>query len=68
MAEAIHRLADNLAEARAGPPLPEHVADTGRTEDAGLARLANDIGITTDKLLACRRYVISGNVRAMDGW
>ncbi|MFE2414984.1 hypothetical protein ACFXDE_42335 [Kitasatospora sp. NPDC059408] len=39
-----------------------------QAEDAGLARLANDIGITTEEILACRRYAISGDVRAMDGW
>jgi len=33
-----------------------------------LARVANDIGITTEEILACRRYALSGDVRAMDGW
>jgi len=26
------------------------------------------IGITTEEILACRRYAISGDPRAMDGW
>ncbi|MFF1909616.1 hypothetical protein [Kitasatospora sp. NPDC058218] len=39
-----------------------------QAEDRGLARLANDIGITTEEILACRRYAISGDGRAMDGW
>ncbi|MFF7459074.1 hypothetical protein [Kitasatospora sp. NPDC008115] len=46
---------------------PAHVSDR-RAEDHGLARLANDIGITTEEILACRRYAISGDVRAMEGW
>ncbi|MFI8085872.1 hypothetical protein ACIF6L_34420 [Kitasatospora sp. NPDC086009] len=47
--------------------VPAYVSDR-QAEDRGLARLANDIGITTEEILACRRYAISGNVRAMDGW
>ncbi|MFD7732180.1 hypothetical protein ACFV6F_17545 [Kitasatospora phosalacinea] len=47
--------------------VPAYVSDR-QAEDAGLARLANDIGITTEEILACRRYAISGDVRAMDGW
>ncbi|MER6365917.1 hypothetical protein [Kitasatospora sp. NPDC001527] len=47
--------------------VPAYVSDR-LAEDAGLARLANDIGITTEEILACRRYAISGEVRAMDGW
>ncbi|OKI25158.1 hypothetical protein A6A07_31720 [Streptomyces sp. CB03911] len=31
--QAIDRLADDLAKAAQGRPLPEHVADTGRIED-----------------------------------
>ncbi|MET9183014.1 hypothetical protein ABZX88_33125 [Kitasatospora aureofaciens] len=47
--------------------MPAYVSDR-QAEDSGLARLANDIGITTEEILACRRYAISGDVRAMDGW
>ncbi|MFJ2781580.1 hypothetical protein [Kitasatospora sp. NPDC087315] len=47
--------------------VPAYVSDR-QAEDSGLARLANDIGITTAEILACRRYAISGDVRAMDGW
>ncbi|MFD5922542.1 hypothetical protein ACFVYP_38350 [Kitasatospora sp. NPDC058201] len=47
--------------------VPAYIGDR-QAEDAGLARLANDIGITTDELLACRRYAISGDPRAMDSW
>jgi len=47
--------------------VPAYVSDR-QAEDEGLARLANDIGLTTDHLLACRRYAISGDPRAMDGW
>ncbi|MGW7448145.1 hypothetical protein [Kitasatospora sp. NPDC054795] len=47
--------------------VPAYVSDR-QAENAGLARLANDIGITTAELLACRRYAISGDVRAVDGW
>ncbi|MER8103901.1 hypothetical protein [Kitasatospora sp. NPDC094016] len=46
---------------------PAYLSDR-QAEDEGLARLANDIGLTTDHLLACRRYAISGDPRAMDGW
>ncbi len=31
--QALDRLADDLAKAAQGRPLPEHAADTGRTED-----------------------------------
>ncbi|WP_153882858.1 hypothetical protein [Streptomyces sp. CB01881] len=47
--------------------MPAYVSDR-QAEDSGLARLANDIGITTEEILACRRYTISGDVRAMEGW
>lgn len=47
--------------------VPAYVSDR-QAEDRGLARLANDIGITTEEILACRRYAISGDVRALDGW
>ncbi|MGW2401808.1 hypothetical protein ACWCYY_35165 [Kitasatospora sp. NPDC001664] len=47
--------------------VPAYVSDL-QAEDNGLARLASDIGITTGELLACRRYAMSGDVRAMDGW
>ncbi|MGE7437036.1 hypothetical protein [Kitasatospora sp. NPDC001175] len=47
--------------------VPAYIGDR-QAEDAGLARLANDIGITTEEILACRRYTIAGDVRAMDGW
>ncbi|MEV0537628.1 hypothetical protein [Kitasatospora sp. NPDC050463] len=47
--------------------VPAYVSDR-QAEDRGLARLASDIGITTEEILACRRYAISGDVRAMDGW
>ncbi|GGR00758.1 hypothetical protein [Kitasatospora griseola] len=46
---------------------PAHLSDR-QAEDAGLTRLANDIGITTDEILACRRYAITSDVRAMNGW
>ncbi len=46
--------------------VPAYVTDR-RAEDV-LAAVADDIGITTDEMLACRRYAISGDVRAMDGW
>ncbi|MFB7672316.1 hypothetical protein ACFC26_12955 [Kitasatospora purpeofusca] len=62
-----HRAAQLGLGALALGVVPAYVSDR-RAEDAGLARLANDIGITTDELLACRRYAISGDVRAMDGW
>lgn len=45
---------------------PAYVSDRQATEI--LARVANDIGITAEEILACRRYAISGDVRAMDGW
>ncbi|WP_404870703.1 hypothetical protein ACI1MP_36910 [Kitasatospora griseola] len=47
--------------------VPAYIGDR-QAEDAGLARLANDIGITTEEILACRRYALSGDVRAMNGW
>ncbi|MGW3044373.1 hypothetical protein ACWC9T_30995 [Kitasatospora sp. NPDC001159] len=47
--------------------MPAYVSDR-QAEDSGLARLTNDIGITTEEILACRRYALSGDVRAMDGW
>ncbi len=45
---------------------PAYLSDH-QAEDV-LARVANDIGIGTEEILACRRYAISGDVRAMDGW
>ncbi|MGW6916279.1 hypothetical protein ACWGB8_21020 [Kitasatospora sp. NPDC054939] len=45
---------------------PAYISDRQATDNLG--RIANDIGTTTDELLACRRYALSGDVRAMDGW
>ncbi|MER6365758.1 hypothetical protein [Kitasatospora sp. NPDC001527] len=62
-----HRAAQLGIGALALEVVPAHVSDR-QAEDTGLARLANDIGITTEEILACRRYALSGDVRAMDGW
>ncbi|MFE4397950.1 MULTISPECIES: hypothetical protein [Streptomycetaceae] len=46
--------------------VPAYVGD--RQGEDILALVPNDIGITTEEILACRRYALSGDVRAMDGW
>ncbi|MEU8512843.1 hypothetical protein AB0C76_14805 [Kitasatospora sp. NPDC048722] len=46
--------------------VPAYVGD--RQAEEVLARIANDIGITTGEILACHRYAISGDVRAMGAW
>ena len=61
-----HRAAQHRIGVLALEVAPAHVAD-GRAMDV-LAPVADDIGITTAELLACRRYALSGDVRAMDGW
>ncbi|GGU99200.1 hypothetical protein ACIG0C_30040 [Kitasatospora aureofaciens] len=63
---------DAITQQRAAQPgigalalevVPAYLSDR-QAEDSGLARLANDIGITTEEILACRRYAMSGDVRA----
>ncbi|MEZ0028327.1 hypothetical protein P3T36_006319 [Kitasatospora sp. MAP12-15] len=63
---AQHRAAQHRIGVIALEVVPAYVADH-QAEDV-LARVANDIGITTAEILACRRYAISDDVRAMDGW
>ncbi|MFE0457705.1 hypothetical protein ACFW1A_00400 [Kitasatospora sp. NPDC058965] len=46
--------------------VPAYLAD--RQYEDVLTRVADDIGVTTAEVLACRRYAISGDARAMDGW
>ncbi|MFE3109742.1 hypothetical protein ACFXKJ_27085 [Kitasatospora indigofera] len=63
---AQHRAAQHRIGVLALEVVPAYIAD-GRAMDV-LAPVADDIGITTAEMLACRRYAISGDVRAMDGW
>ncbi|MFD5437359.1 hypothetical protein ACFWJ4_35085 [Kitasatospora sp. NPDC127067] len=63
---AQHRAAQHRIGVLALETVPAYVGDR-QAEDV-LARVADDIGITTEEILACRRYAISGDVRAMDGW
>ena len=63
---AQHRAAQHRLGVLALEVVPAYVGDR-QAEDV-LAPVADDIGLTTAELLACRRYAISGDVRAMDGW
>ncbi|MGW2546156.1 hypothetical protein ACWC5I_36140 [Kitasatospora sp. NPDC001574] len=63
---AQHRAAQHRIGVLALEVVPAYVGDR-QAEDV-LAPVADDIGITTAEMLACRRYAISGDVRAMDGW
>ncbi|MFD9597360.1 hypothetical protein ACFWA9_32045 [Kitasatospora sp. NPDC059973] len=63
---AQHRAAQHRLGVLALEVVPAYVGD-GQAEDV-LAPVADDIGLTIAELVACRRYAISGDVRAMDGW
>ncbi|MGW2543449.1 hypothetical protein ACWC5I_21840 [Kitasatospora sp. NPDC001574] len=58
--------AQHLTGVLALETVPAYISDR-QAEDV-LARVANDIRIGTAEILACRRYAISGDVRAMAGW